>query len=104
MKMRKQRLMGLVMGILSGWLLAWEFSGPTPEERDVTDVLLTLPLGLYMVYSDELIIYGDALEESEREPPEEDEPLSRRSWTAAQEPDIYRQAGQTPRNIPHKAK
>ena len=60
MKMREQRLMGLVMVILSGWLLAWAFAGQTPEERDVTAVLLTLPLGLYMVYSDELIIYGDA--------------------------------------------
>lgn len=96
MKMREQRLMGLVMVILSGWLLAWAFAGQTPEKRDVTAVLLTLPLGLYMVYSDELIIYGDALEESERELPEEDEPLSRRSRPAAQGPDFYRQAGASP--------
>ena len=52
MKMREQRLMGLVMVILSGWLLAWAFAGQTPEERDVTAVLLTLPLGLYMVYTE----------------------------------------------------
>ena len=57
MKMREQRLMGLVMVILSGWLLAWAFAGQTPEE---------------------------------------DEPLSRRSRPAAQEPDIYRQAGASP--------
>lgn len=96
MKMREQRLMGLVMVILSGVLLAWAFAGRTPEERDVTAVLLTLPMGLYMVYSDTFVLNSGAREESEREPPREAEPLPRRSRPAAQGPDNYRQAGASP--------
>ena len=52
MKMREQRLIGAALVIMSGILIALACSGTTQEDRDVTAVLLTLPLGLYMIFAD----------------------------------------------------
>lgn len=49
MKMRKQRLTGVSLLMVSALLLALTAgAGSTPEERDATAVLLTAPLGVYM--------------------------------------------------------
>lgn len=55
MKMREQRLIGAALVIMSGILIALACSGATPEDRDVTAVLLTLPLGLYMIFADSYV-------------------------------------------------
>lgn len=59
MKMRKQRVMGLALVVISGLLLALASTGTTPEEQDATAVLLTLPLGLYMIFTKTYILYGE---------------------------------------------
>ena len=65
--MRKQRLMGLVMVAISVAILALASTGKTPENRDATAVLITLPLGMYALVTKEYILYdGDA--EAEEEP------------------------------------
>ena len=55
--MRKQRLIGLGLVGLSWVLLALILAGETPEERDATLILLTLPLGVYMLFTEEYILY-----------------------------------------------
>ncbi len=70
MKMREQRWIGLAFVIISGLMLALAASGETMEERDATAVLFTLPLGLYMMFSDTLILGQDDAPESSRDPPE----------------------------------
>lgn len=55
MKMREQRLIGAALVIMSGILIALACSGTTQEDRDVTAVLLTLPLGLYMIFADSYV-------------------------------------------------
>ena len=55
MKMREQRLIGAALVIMSGILIALACSETTPEDRDVTAVLLTLPLGLYMIFADSYV-------------------------------------------------
>lgn len=66
MKMREQRWLGLVMVVISWLLLTIAASGETLEERDATAVLLTLPLGLYMMFGETA---------SAREPPGGEIPL-----------------------------
>lgn len=51
MKMREQRLFGALLVIISGILLTIALSGTTVEGKDAIVVLLTLPLGLYMMFS-----------------------------------------------------
>ena len=69
MKMREQRWMGLVMVVISWLLLTIAAGGETLEERDATAVLLTLPLGLYMMFGETLVLYQDDAPASAREPP-----------------------------------
>lgn len=49
MKMTKQRLMGLALVVISVFMLLLASTGETMEDRDATAVLLTLPLGIYMM-------------------------------------------------------
>lgn len=51
MKMREQRILGAVLVVISGIILALALGGTTVEERDATAVLVTLPLGFYMMFS-----------------------------------------------------
>ena len=70
MKMRKQRILGAVLVVISGIMLALACSGSTIEERDATAVLFTLPLGLYAIFTKEYILYdGETILEMEE--PEE---------------------------------
>lgn len=56
MKMRKQRYIGLALIALSAALILLVSAGSTPEERDATAVLLTLPLGVYMIFTPHYIL------------------------------------------------
>ena len=58
MKMRKQRFIGLMLIALSVVLMVLVSAGSTPEERDATAVLLTLPLGIYMIFTQNYILSG----------------------------------------------
>lgn len=51
MNMRKQRLIGALLVIISGIVVAIACGGTTPEERDATVILLTLPMGLYLLFT-----------------------------------------------------
>ena len=85
MKMREQRWLGLVMVVISWLLLTIAASGETLEERDATAVLLTLPLGLYMMFGETLVLYQDDAPASAREPPSGEIPLCQ---TKAESPTI----------------
>ena len=63
MKMRKQRLMGALMVLISAAILALASTGETVEDRDATAVLLTLPLGIYMMVTKQYILYDDGTEQ-----------------------------------------
>lgn len=63
MKMRKQRRSGLVLVAVSIALLALVSAGEAPEDQDATAVLLTLPLGVYMMFTPRyILIDGDPAE------------------------------------------
>lgn len=50
--MREERILGACFVILSGIMLWLAFTGATPEDQDAPAVLLTLPLGVYLIFSD----------------------------------------------------
>lgn len=64
MKMRNQRLMGLVMLGITAVILAVAWGGQTPEESDATAALLTGPFGLYMLLSKTCILYDGGEQEA----------------------------------------
>lgn len=57
MKMRKQRLMGVGLIAISWLVLLLACTGERPEDSDATAALLVLPLGLYMLYSEDYLLY-----------------------------------------------
>ena len=67
MKMRKQRLMGVGLIVISWLVLLLACTeSESPEDNDATAVLLVAPLGLYMLYSDTYLLYdGEVVEEWE---------------------------------------
>lgn len=54
--MRKQRFMGLIMLALSAAIIAIALTGTTPEDTDITAVLITLPLGVYMLLTKDYVL------------------------------------------------
>lgn len=52
----EQRLMGLALLLLSGFVLWMCSTGVTPEDRDAGAVLLFIPLGLYMLFTKHIVI------------------------------------------------
>lgn len=65
MKMREQRLLGALLVVVSGILLAIALSDTTVEEQDATAVLLTLPLGLYMMFSSKYLLNDGYVDEDD---------------------------------------
>jgi len=49
--MKKQRIIGVLFVIISILLVLLASQGTTVEERDVTAVLFTLPLGIYLIFT-----------------------------------------------------
>ena len=94
MKMRKQRLMGVWLLAISWLVLLLACTGESPEDQDATAALLVLPLGLYMVYSDDYLLYDgepvsrarDRREAALLSPPYEQ--LYRKESTAWQESEL----------------
>jgi len=56
--MLKQKLYGLLMLALCGLVLWMCSTGTTPEDQDATAVLLIAPLGIWMIFSRHILIYG----------------------------------------------
>lgn len=52
----QQRAMGLCLLAISGLMLWLASSGTTPEQRDATALLFTIPLGLYLLTTKHLVI------------------------------------------------
>lgn len=50
--MRKERISGAILILLSGVLLLMAAYGGTPEDRDATAILLTLPMGLVALFTE----------------------------------------------------
>ena len=65
MQMREQRLLGALLVVVSGILLAIALRGTTVEEQDATAVLLTLPLGLYMMFSSKYLLNDGYVDEDD---------------------------------------
>ena len=65
MKMRKQRLMGLVLVAIAALVVAIASTGETVEDRDATAALIIGPLGLYMVFTKDYVLYDGEAEEPE---------------------------------------
>jgi len=67
MKMIKQRLMGVTLVLIAGAVVALASTGTTPEDQDATAAVLIGPLGLYMIFTREYVLYdGEPLAEDER--------------------------------------
>lgn len=52
----KQRLMGVALLLISVVVILVASGGQTIEDRDATAVLLTIPVGLYMLLAKDVII------------------------------------------------
>lgn len=64
MKMIKQRLMGLALVAISAFVVVLASGGTTPEDQDATAAVLIGPLGLYMIFTKQYILYdGEPLED-----------------------------------------
>ncbi len=62
--MIKQRLMGAMLVLLAGAVVALASTGTTPEDQDATAAVLIGPLGLYMIFTREYVLYdGEPLED-----------------------------------------
>lgn len=70
MKMTKQRFMGLALVVISVFMLLLASTGKMLEDRDASAVLLTLPLGVYMMVTKQYVLYdGEGPAEEENEQP-----------------------------------
>ena len=58
--MRKQRHMGAALVVLSWLILLLAATGATPIDQDATAAVLLLPLGLYMIFTEQYICTPDA--------------------------------------------
>ena len=57
MKLRKQRCFGVAMVVVSAALMLLVSTGSTPQDRDATAILITFPLGVYMIFAPHYILY-----------------------------------------------
>ena len=67
MKMRKQRLLGVALVVIAWLVLLLACNGgDSPEDSDATAALLVGPLGLYMLFTKNYILYdGESIEAQE---------------------------------------
>lgn len=56
MNLRKQRLTGAALTVISWLLLFLTAASPTPEKQDAAAALMLLPVGLYLIFTDEDMI------------------------------------------------
>lgn len=55
-KLKQQRWIGLVMLIISVCIFVLAVTGTTTESHDATAMLITLPLGIWLICTKEVII------------------------------------------------
>lgn len=55
-KLKQQRWIGVAMLIISAIIFAVACTGTTTENHDATAMLLTLPLGIWLICTKEIII------------------------------------------------
>lgn len=70
MKMRKQRFMGVALVAIAALVVLLASTGETPEDQDATAALLVGPLGLYMIFTKNYVLYGGEPEAKARDEPE----------------------------------
>ena len=56
-KLRTQKFLGLVLIAISILVICVAAIGTTPEDRDITAVLMIAPLGFYMMFTKDVVIY-----------------------------------------------
>lgn len=56
-KRTEQRLMGVGLLLICAFVLWLCSIGTTPEDQDATVVVLLAPLGLWMLFTKEIVIY-----------------------------------------------
>lgn len=56
-KLIMQKVMGLVLLLICGVVIMMATTGANPEDKDVTPILILVPLGLYLVFTKRVIIY-----------------------------------------------
>ncbi len=56
-KRMEQKLMGLAVLVICCFVLWLCSTGTTPEDQDATAVVLLAPLGLWMLFTKEIVIY-----------------------------------------------
>lgn len=56
-RMFLQKMAGFVLLIVSAIIIFMGFQGVTPEDSDVTPVLITIPLGVFLLRTKECVIY-----------------------------------------------
>lgn len=56
-KILEQRIIGLVLLACCGLILWLCSTGQTPEEQDATAVVMLAPLGLWMLFTKQIVIY-----------------------------------------------
>lgn len=54
--MVQQKVMGLVMILITGLILWLALTGVTTEDQDCTAIFITLPLGLWFLFSRKILI------------------------------------------------
>jgi len=56
-KRMEQKLMGLALLVICAFVLWLCSTGTTPEDQDATAVVLLAPLGLWMLFTKDIVIY-----------------------------------------------
>jgi len=53
----EQKLMGLALLVICAFVLWLCSTGTTPEDQDATAVVLLAPLGMWMLFTKDIVIY-----------------------------------------------
>lgn len=56
-KLIMQKVMGLVLLLICGVVIMMASTGANSADKDVTPILILVPLGLYLVFTKHVIIY-----------------------------------------------
>lgn len=56
-KLIMQKIMGLVLLLICGVVIMMASTGANSADKDVTPILILVPLGLYLVFTKHVIIY-----------------------------------------------
>lgn len=55
--MKKQRVCGIILLVACVGFLVLAWHGTTLEERDITPVVMLAPLGLYLIFTKQKVMY-----------------------------------------------